>query len=163
MVADTQSIVVGGTLHNPSLDIITGIGLEEAAGVGVTCRRDGTLLGIALADNELERARSGLGNAEHGDGTLFKFKLNTCTAAGFAVELCKTTQNRLAVGDCEVVRTIVTDENKVFLEIEGMELLQNTDMPVAEISEQVGFADYNHFLKYFKRVTGYTTKAFRVR
>ncbi len=45
----------------------------------------------------------------------------------------------------------------------AIELLQNTDMPVAEISEQVGFADYNHFLKYFKRVTGYTTKAFRVR
>ncbi len=45
----------------------------------------------------------------------------------------------------------------------AIELLQNTDMPVSEISEKVGFSDYNHFLKYFKQVTGYTTKAFRVR
>ena len=45
----------------------------------------------------------------------------------------------------------------------AIELLQTTDMPVSEIAEQVGFSDYNHFLKYFKKATGYTTKAFRVR
>lgn len=45
----------------------------------------------------------------------------------------------------------------------AIELLQNTDLPVSEIAFMVGFSDYNHFLKYFKQVTGYTTKAFRVR
>ena len=45
----------------------------------------------------------------------------------------------------------------------AVELLQTTELPVSEISELVGFTDYNHFLKYFKKATGYTTKAFRVR
>ena len=45
----------------------------------------------------------------------------------------------------------------------AIELLQTTDLPVSEISEKVGFSDYNHFHKYFKQATGYTTKAFRVR
>ncbi len=45
----------------------------------------------------------------------------------------------------------------------AIEMLQTTDLPVSEISEQVGFCDYNHFLKYFKRSTGYTTKAFRAK
>ncbi len=45
----------------------------------------------------------------------------------------------------------------------AIELLQNTNLPVVEIAESVGFADYNHFLKYFKQTTGYTTKSFRVR
>lgn len=43
----------------------------------------------------------------------------------------------------------------------AVELLQTTDQPVIRISEKCGFYDYNHFLKYFKQVTGYTTKAFR--
>lgn len=43
----------------------------------------------------------------------------------------------------------------------AIDLLQTTDMPVSLISSEVGFADYNHFLKYFKQATGYTTKAFR--
>ena len=43
----------------------------------------------------------------------------------------------------------------------AIDLLQTTDMPVTQISFEVGFADYNHFLKYFKQATGYTTKAFR--
>jgi AraC-like DNA-binding protein len=43
----------------------------------------------------------------------------------------------------------------------AIELLQTTDMPVSDIGEKVGFRDYNHFLKYFKRATGYTTRRFR--
>ncbi len=45
----------------------------------------------------------------------------------------------------------------------AIELLQTTDMAVSDIAEKVGFSDYNHFLKYFKQATGYTTKAFRIR
>lgn len=40
-------------------------------------------------------------------------------------------------------------------------LLQCTDLSAQEIAEKVGFADYNHFLKYFKQFTGYTTSDFR--
>ena len=43
----------------------------------------------------------------------------------------------------------------------AIDLLQTTDIPVSTISAEVGFSDYNHFLKYFKQATGYTTKAFR--
>lgn len=43
----------------------------------------------------------------------------------------------------------------------AIDLLQTTDMPVSLIATEVGFSDYNHFLKYFKQATGYTTKAFR--
>ncbi len=43
----------------------------------------------------------------------------------------------------------------------AIELLTNTDMTAAAISERVGFYDYNHFLKYFKQITGKTTKDFR--
>ena len=43
----------------------------------------------------------------------------------------------------------------------AIDLLQTTDMPAFEIAERVGFKDYNHFLKYFKKATGYTTRSFR--
>lgn len=39
--------------------------------------------------------------------------------------------------------------------------LQCTDMSAQEIATKVGFSDYNHFLKYFKQFTGYTTSFFR--
>ena len=43
----------------------------------------------------------------------------------------------------------------------AIDMLQTTDKPVSVIAGEVGFSDYNHFLKYFKQATGYTTKAFR--
>ncbi len=43
----------------------------------------------------------------------------------------------------------------------AIELLTSTDMTAAAISASVGFYDYNHFLKYFKQITGKTTKDFR--
>jgi len=43
----------------------------------------------------------------------------------------------------------------------AMDYLKNSDLPVYQIAELVGFKDYNHFLKYFKQITGYTTSNFR--
>ena len=43
----------------------------------------------------------------------------------------------------------------------AIDYLQTTDLPVSEIAKKVGFRDYNHFLKYFKKTTGYTTRGFR--
>ena len=39
--------------------------------------------------------------------------------------------------------------------------LQTTDLTAAQIAGMVGFKDYNFFLKYFKKTTGYTTRYFR--
>ena len=41
------------------------------------------------------------------------------------------------------------------------ELLRTTDMSVADISHAVGFADYNYFLKSFKKHFGVSTKSIR--
>ena len=43
----------------------------------------------------------------------------------------------------------------------AIELLQASDLKAAEIAEAVGFNDISHFLKYFKKATGKTTRDFR--
>jgi len=43
----------------------------------------------------------------------------------------------------------------------AIELLESTDMPINEICFTVGFSDFTHFSKYFKRKTGYTPTDFR--
>ncbi len=40
-------------------------------------------------------------------------------------------------------------------------LLQTTDMPISQIAEQTGFADYNYFCRVFKRVVGMPAKKYR--
>lgn len=42
-------------------------------------------------------------------------------------------------------------------------LLENTDLPLHEIAEYSGFADVHHFAKTFRRLTGVTPGAVRVR
>lgn len=43
----------------------------------------------------------------------------------------------------------------------AVELLQASDMKTAEIASAVGFKEVAHFLKYFKKITGKTTKEYR--
>ena len=43
----------------------------------------------------------------------------------------------------------------------AIELLQDTDLPINEICSMVGFLDFTHFSKYFKKKTGYTPSDFR--
>lgn len=43
----------------------------------------------------------------------------------------------------------------------AIELIQTSDIKTSEIAEAVGFRDTTHFLKYFKKKTGKTTKSFR--
>lgn len=43
----------------------------------------------------------------------------------------------------------------------AIDLLQTTDLPANQIASLSGFGDYNHFLKYFKKITGKSTKDFR--
>ncbi len=44
---------------------------------------------------------------------------------------------------------------------EAVRLLENTNLSAREISAEVGFCDYNHFLRYFKQITKRTTKSIR--
>lgn len=43
----------------------------------------------------------------------------------------------------------------------AIDLIQASDLKTNEIAEAVGFKDSTHFLKYFKKITGKTTKDFR--
>ncbi len=40
-------------------------------------------------------------------------------------------------------------------------LLQNSDLPISEIAQQVGFKNISYFSQYFKKCTGYSPSAFR--
>lgn len=42
--------------------------------------------------------------------------------------------------------------------LKAKELLQATDMSVAEIATAVGFSDYNYFLRAFKKAFGISPK-----
>ena len=43
----------------------------------------------------------------------------------------------------------------------AIELLEGTDLPINEICSMVGFSDFTHFSKYFKKKTGYSPSDFR--
>lgn len=43
----------------------------------------------------------------------------------------------------------------------AIDLLQTTSLSASEIAVKTGFDDYNHFLKYFKKITGRNTGDFR--
>lgn len=43
----------------------------------------------------------------------------------------------------------------------AIDLIQASDLRTSEVAEAVGFRDNTHFLKYFKKVTGKTTKDYR--
>lgn len=44
---------------------------------------------------------------------------------------------------------------------EAVRLLESTNLSAREIAAEVGFCDYNHFLRYFKQITKHTTKSVR--
>lgn len=45
---------------------------------------------------------------------------------------------------------------------QALYLLQTTELPVAEIAQQVGFQNASYFSQYFKKCTGYSPSAFRI-
>lgn len=44
---------------------------------------------------------------------------------------------------------------------EGKKLLKTTDLPIKEIAERIGFADYNYFSRVFKKHYGKSPKSYR--
>ena len=43
------------------------------------------------------------------------------------------------------------------------EMLKNTNLTVAEIADEVGFSDYNHFSRLFKKYNGCSAREYRIR
>lgn len=58
--------------------------------------------------------------------------------------------------DCSVMQYI----KRIRIE-KAKKLLQETDLSITEISEQIGFLDYNYFMRVFKKETGISCKDFR--
>ena len=52
-------------------------------------------------------------------------------------------------------------EDAVEAQEEAKQLLENTTMPVEEISEQAGYSDASFFRRLFKRLTGLTPAHYR--
>ena len=52
-------------------------------------------------------------------------------------------------------------ENVEVIEMEQFELLETTACPVSEIALRVGFDDFSHFSKYFKKHIGYSPTELR--
>ncbi len=58
--------------------------------------------------------------------------------------------------DCSVMQYI----KRIRIE-KAKKLLQETDLSITEISEQIGFLDYNYFMRVFKKETGISCKEYR--
>ncbi len=58
--------------------------------------------------------------------------------------------------DCSVMQYI----KRIRIE-KAKKLLRETELSITEISEQIGFVDYNYFLRVFKKETGISCKDFR--
>ena len=78
-------------------------------------------------------------------------------------------------GEFNISRTQLYDETKqyinggiaYFIKLKRLEkakeLVLNTDMPVPDISDSVGFSDYNYFLRVFKKHYGISPKKMKAR
>ncbi len=61
-------------------------------------------------------------HAEHRDRALLDLELDAGAGAGLAVVLHQAAQHRLALGDVDVVRSVVADQDEAFVEVDRVEL-----------------------------------------
>ena len=80
--------------------------------------------------------------------------------AFYASELCITTTHLSRVVRQITGRTVVDYINQMLL-MEASFLLQTTDLPLADITERLHFADPSSFSKFFLRMKGVTPKRYR--
>lgn len=59
----------------------------------------------------------------------------------------------LGMGIAEYIRILRLEQ--------AQHLLRDTDLTITEISDKVGFEDYNYFCRVFKKETGYSAKKYR--
>ncbi len=68
-------------------------------------------------------------------------------------KLYESTSNYLGTGIAEHIKALRIEEAK--------RLLKETDLKIMQISDRVGFADYNYFCRVFKATTGLPAKQYR--
>ena len=59
----------------------------------------------------------------------------------------------IGMGIAEYIRTLRLEQ--------AQQLLKDTELPITQISDKIGFEDYNYFCRVFKKETGYSAKKYR--
>lgn len=70
-------------------------------------------------------------------------------------------RNRLYDSCSRYLRTGIADHIRNLRIEEAKRLLRETDLTVREISDRVGFTDYNYFCRIFKKLTGQSSRVYR--
>jgi AraC-like DNA-binding protein len=82
-------------------------------------------------------------------------------SVAFYARLLKTTPQNLNAVCRKAINQSAAEVLAEFIIGEAKRLLLYTDMTVSEISLSLDFKDNSHFIKYFKRHSGYTPQSFR--
>ncbi len=109
VVANSQSIMMGGAGHHPFFNKVLGSGLEEATGVGVACGRNGSFFRVPFANDKFVLASLVLSDSHNGNGSLFQFEFHRGALARLAVILFETAEDGFSIGNLQVMWTIVTN------------------------------------------------------
>src|SRR5690606_32828926 len=121
MVSHSQCKVVSRAFLHPPIKKCPYVRFEVPPRIGISRRWNGSCYGLAFGNDEFELAFIGRTYAEHRNRTLFDFELNTRTGTVLPMVFFKTTQYRLALGDRDIMRTIVSYQDKILQKINGME------------------------------------------
>lgn len=70
-------------------------------------------------------------------------------------------KNKLYDSCSKYLNTGIAEHIKMLRIAEAKRLLKETDLLIIEISEQVGFTDYNYFCRVFKNIVGMPSKKYR--
>ena len=114
--------MVGGSLRVPLGEEVAGADGEAEAAVGVADLEDGAGFDFALRDEEFEALVLALNDGEQGDGALLHAHFDGEAAAYLAVEDFQGADFRLAFGDGSVAGAVVSHEDDIIGEVDGVVL-----------------------------------------
>src|SRR5690606_13440968 len=113
----TKSKMVCRAFETPILDEGCHIRRKAAARIRVARWRNGPGKRLAFRDNEFEATIIGLRQANDGHGPDFQLEFNTDAIATLAVIDAQAAQHRPSFRDADMVRTVVTNEDDIILEV----------------------------------------------
>ena len=114
--------MVGRPFGHPALQKRAHVRFEVAAGVRVAGGGDRAVHALPLGDHEFELPMRRDADAQHRDRAFAELELHARARAGLAVIFPQAPQDGLALGDVDVMRAIVADENESLLKIDRVEL-----------------------------------------